>query len=264
MDDRAGMLTVLLADPGPLSRGALQVALDNEPDLRVVAAVGDGLQALARAEELQPRVAVLRTDLPPMGHVTLTELLVSHVPGCRVLVLTDADADPPLVLAVLEAGGSGFLTQQSGLADLVEAVRAVDRGEMRVPRRMLEHVFGHLVRARQEDDVLQRIARLTPRERQVLGLLAEGAGNERIAAVLHISPQTARTHIQKVIKKLDVHSRLEAVLLVTRHGLADDLRPDVIVATRTGTPGPPWSVRRSDDPPPAPTVSVTAAEPVTP
>jgi DNA-binding NarL/FixJ family response regulator len=235
---------VLLADPHPLFRGAFRVALESVPDLRVVAAVGDGLDALAEAERLHPDVALLRAGLPPCGEVTLTELITTHVPECRVLVLTDLE-DRDTLAAALEAGASGYLTEQSPLPELVDAVRVAHRGEMLVSSRMLEHVFGRLVRRRHEDDVARRIARLTPREREVLGLLAEGAGNAVIAEALLISPQTARTHIQKVIKKLEVHSRLEAVLLVTRPGLPDDFHQDpgrhprpVITAAPVVAPAP--------------------------
>jgi two-component system, NarL family, nitrate/nitrite response regulator NarL len=257
MTNRTDVVRVLLADPHPLFRSAFRVALESMPDLRVVAAVGDGLAALAEAEDLRPDVALVRAGLPPCGEVTLTELITTHVPECRVVVLAETE-DRDTLAAVLEAGGSGYLTDQSPLPELVDAVRSANRGEMLVPSRMLEHVFGRLVRRRHEDDVARRIARLTPREREVLGLLAEGAGNAIIAEALLISPQTARTHIQKVIKKLEVHSRLEAVLLVTRPGLPDDLRRDhgwsqrQVMAAATPTPTPTI---------PPPTPAITAATP---
>ena len=108
-------------------------------------------------------------------------------------------------------------------------MRALHRGEMLVPPRMLGNVFAQLIWHRKEhENVARKVARLTPREREVLWLLAEGSGNEAIGNALHISPQTARTHIQRVIKKLGVHSRLEAAVLVTQNGPFDEHRADLM------------------------------------
>jgi two-component system, NarL family, nitrate/nitrite response regulator NarL len=217
---------VLLADEQLMFREAIRVALENETDMHVVADVADGLTAVAEAERLSPDVALLQANLPQCNGAAVAKLLKIRLPDCKALVLSHAE-DQEMLAACLEAGATGYLTRQSSLRELVDAVRGVHGGEMLVPSRMLSAAFAKLLWHRKEyDDVARRIARLTPREREVLRLLAEGGGNEAIGNALLISPQTARTHIQKVIKKLGVHSRLEAALLVTQNGVFDELRVD--------------------------------------
>jgi DNA-binding NarL/FixJ family response regulator len=230
-------IRVLLADEQLMFREAIRCALDAEADLQVVADVGDGLTTVAEAERLAPDVAVLQANLPHCNGAAAAKLLKMRLPDCKALILSDAE-DQETLAACLEAGATGYLTRQASLRELVDAVRAVHRGEMLVPSRLLSTVLAKLLLHRKEhDDVTRRVNRLTPRERDVLWLLAEGAGNEEIGNALVISPQTARTHIQNVIKKLGVHSRLEAALLVTQNGVIDDFRADLVPRpARNGDP----------------------------
>jgi DNA-binding NarL/FixJ family response regulator len=126
----------------------------------------------------------------------------------------------------LEAGAAGYMSRSSALSDLIDAARSLHRGEAVVPGPLLRSVLGRLVRRRRERDVaLRLLADQTPREREVLALLASGADNDGIALRLVISPETARTHIQRVLGKLGVHSRIEAASFVARTGLAEHLDP---------------------------------------
>jgi DNA-binding NarL/FixJ family response regulator len=221
------VVRILLADGRSLFREAVRVALDTEPDMHVVAEAVDGLHAVAEAERARPDVAVLQADLLNCDGAMTTSLIRASVPDCRVLLLADAE-DERVIGAVLEAGASGYLTRTAPLADLVVAVRSAHRGESLLSSALLGDLFAELThRRRQQDAAAHRVARLTRREREVLGLLVEGAGKDAVAQALLISPQTARTHIQKVIKKLGVHSQMEAALLVTRNGLFDRLRTDL-------------------------------------
>jgi DNA-binding NarL/FixJ family response regulator len=128
------------------------------------------------------------------------------------------------LIAGLESAATGFLTKDSPLAELIEAARLVHEGETLVPRRMLGTLLSQLIRRkREQDDAVRRLNRLTRRDREILGLLAGGADNHFIARELVISPETARTHIQKVLTKLGVHSRLEAAAFALQNGLMDDL-----------------------------------------
>jgi two-component system NarL family response regulator len=145
------------------------------------------------------------------------------VPSCRVLILA-GQADLRSLMDSLEAGADGYLTKDRPLADLVDAVRALGRGESVVPPTMLGKLIDRLLhRRREQDDAFRRLAQLSRREREVLALLAAGCDNNAIAQTLIISPQTARTHIQNVLKKLRVHSRLEAAAFVRRNRLLDEL-----------------------------------------
>ena len=218
--DRAGV-RVLLADAHSLFREALSSALAAEPDLAVVAEARDGLEAVAEAARSEPEVAVLDAELPNCDGVRATRLIRDRLPGCRVVVLA-AEEDHDTLADAVQAGASGYLTKASPLTDLVEAIRAVHRGDTLVPARMLGGLLGRLVNRRHEQSsAVRRMGRLTPREKEVLSLLAEGGDNDSIAQALVISPQTARTHIQNVLVKLGVHSRLEAAALAIQNGLLD-------------------------------------------
>ena len=214
-----GQVRILLADAHSLFREALSAALAGEPDLTVVAEARDGLEAVSEAARSNPEVAVLDADLPNCDGVRATRLIRDRVPECRVLVLA-ADEDQESLADAVHAGANAYLTKASPLTDLVEAIRSVHRGDTLVPAQMLGGLLDRLMRRRREqDEALRRISRLTPREKEVLTLLAEGGDNDSIAQTLVISPQTARTHIQNVLVKLGVHSRLEAAALAIQNGL---------------------------------------------
>lgn len=225
---------ILLADAQSLFRDAIRSVLEHEADLEVVEEAGDGVEAVTKAERIHPDVALLDANLPNCDGVRATRLIRERVPDCQVVVLTDEEDQASLLKAV-EAGASGYLTKGSPLTELMEATRAVARGETLIPGRMLGELLARLVQRRKEyDDALARLARLSRREREVLALLAEGGDNDSIAQALVISPQTARTHIQNVLRKLEVHSRLEAAAFVIQNGVQADL---VGVERRT-PPGP--------------------------
>jgi DNA-binding NarL/FixJ family response regulator len=214
---------ILLADGHSLFREALSTALAAEPDLLVVGEARDGLEAVAEAARTEPQVAVLDADLPNCDGVRAAALISDRLPDCRIVLLA-ADEDPDILASAIEAGASGYLTKASPLTELVDAIRSVHRGDTLVPSRMLGSLLERLIRRRQEhDEALRRLSRLTSREREVLTLLAQGGDNDSIAQVLVISPQTARTHIQNVLVKLGVHSRLEAAALAIQNGLVGEM-----------------------------------------
>ena len=214
---------VLLADGHSLFREALSTALAAEPDLVVVGEAPDGLEAVAEAARSEPQVAVLDADLPNGDGVRAAGLIRDRLPDCRIVLLA-ADEDPDVLASAVEAGASGYLTKASPLTELVEAIRSVHRGDTLVPARMLGSLLERLIRRRQEhDEAVRRLSRLTSREREVLTLLAQGGDNDSIAQTLVISPQTARTHIQNVLVKLAVHSRLEAAALAIQNGLLGEM-----------------------------------------
>jgi DNA-binding NarL/FixJ family response regulator len=216
-------IRVLLADQHALFREALRAIFDAEPDLLVVAEAGTGLQAVEEGGREEPDVAILDAGLEACDAIQVVGLLQERVPGCRLLILADGE-DQGTLAAAVEAGASGFHTKRAPLVELLEATRALSRGETVIPPRMLGALLSRLISHRHELDVAQeRLARLTRRERQVLALLAEGADNDAIARTLVISPQTARTHIQNILSKLEVHSRLEATAFVFWNGSLQSL-----------------------------------------
>lgn len=223
MSSEGQTVRILLADGHSLFREAVRSVLENEDDLSVVGEAGDGLQAVAEAERARPDVALIDAGLPNCDGIRATALIRDRVPSCRVLILATEDIEATLLQAV-EAGASGYLTKEAPLTELIEAARAIYRGETLIPKSMLGTLLGHLIRnRRQQDQAFRRVARLTRREREVLALLAAGSDNDGIGQALVISPQTARTHIQNVLYKLGVHSRLEAAAFVIQNGMEAEL-----------------------------------------
>jgi len=214
---------ILLADEQVLLREAMRVVLESQGDFEVVAEAKDGLQSVAEAERVKPDVAFLDAGLPNCDGVRAAAMIRERVPSCRTIILAPEE-DVKILIEGLEAGATGFLTKDSPLAELIEAARLVNEGETLVPRRMLGALLARLVRRRREQsEAMRRMSKLTRRERQILALLSGGADNHSIARELVISPETARTHIQKVLGKLGVHSRLEAAAFVTQNGVLDEL-----------------------------------------
>ena len=222
----ADTLRILIADEQALLREAVRTVLDAEDGLSVVAEAGNRYHAVREAERTRPHVAIIDAALPDTDGVRAGREIVAQVPGCRFVVLSPG-GDPTVLRDAIEAGAAGFVTTEAPLSDLIEAVRAVGRDEVVVPPTMLGALLHDLFeRRRQQDDAFDRISHLTDRELQVLRLLVGGADNDGIGHALGISPQTARTHVQKILAKLQVHSRLEAAALVTRDGILDQLGDD--------------------------------------
>ena len=214
---------ILLADEQSLFREAMRVVLESQDDLEVVAEAKDGLQSVAEAERTTPDVAFLDASLPNCDGVRAASIIRDRVPACRTIILSP-EQDVKTLIEGLEAGAAGFLTKDAPLVELLEAARLVHQGEMLVPKHMLGALLARLIhRKREQDEAMRRMARLTKRERQILALLSGGADNHAIARELVISPETARTHIQKVLGKLGVHSRLEAAAFVMQNEIIDDL-----------------------------------------
>ena len=217
------MLRVLLADEQSLFREAVRVVLSNQDDIEVVGEARDGIHAIAEAERLSPDVALLDAGLPNCDGIAATRRIAERVPTCRVIVVTGQE-DERVLIEALEAGASGYITKEFPLGHLIEAARTVHRGDLMVPPRMLSPLLKRLLqRRRGQETALSRVVSLTRREREVLALLAQGADNGGIAQRLVISPETARTHVQNVLGKLDVHSRLEAAAFVLQNRLDEEL-----------------------------------------
>ncbi|WP_255303573.1 MULTISPECIES: response regulator transcription factor [Georgenia] len=216
-------ITVLLADDQALLRMGFRLVLGAEEDIEVVGEAADGQAAVTLATALRPDVVLMDVRMPRLNGIEATEQIVASLPGCRVLILTTFDLDE-YAFAGLRAGASGFLLKDTPPETLVAAIRTVADGDAvvspRVTRRMLE-LFGERLPATSateppDDGVLSS---LTTREREVLGLVAEGLSNGEIAARLLVSEATVKTHVGKVLAKLDLRDRVQAVILAYDTGL---------------------------------------------
>jgi DNA-binding NarL/FixJ family response regulator len=219
-----GRVRILFASRQALFRQAVRAALDGESGFEVVMDTGDSAQALSGARRLRPEVAMIDEDLNGTDGMEIAREIKQFLPDCSVLVLS-GNGDHDGLLRAVEAGVNGYLKKESSLIELLSATRALQRGEMVVPPSMLRPLVDDLLRRRREkEDALRHLAKLTNREREVLSFLVTGADNDAIARELVISPETARTHIQHILAKLGVHSRLEAAAFVMRNRI-DEAQP---------------------------------------
>ena len=209
-------MSVLIGHPSPGVLDGMTLAL------RQCMQVGDVLCANSRercleiASEDRPQVTVIDVDLAPGEELALCEAVAQQ--GLRVVVVTRSDAVNHL--ALLEVGVRGIVLASDGLDDLMRAVRTVLDGNSYVPPHLLGTVLHELiVERRTREAAVDPMASLTPREREVLGLLGIGADHREIAARLVISPHTAKTHIHRLLGKLEVRSRVEAAALAVAHGI---------------------------------------------
>lgn len=221
--EQENRIRILLADEQSLFREAVRAVLESEHDLVVVGEASDGHQAVAATEETRPDIVLIDAGLPNSDGIRTTRTIQEKGLDSRVILLANEGSEE-LLIEALEAGASGFLTKASPLADLIDATRRVHHGEVLIPPRLLGPLLGRLIRRRREqEEAFRQIGKLTRREKEILALLTKGADHNAIAQALVISPGTARTHIQNVLGKLGVHSRLEAAAFVIRNGILEEL-----------------------------------------
>ncbi len=214
-----GPARLLLADDHAMVRRGLRLILDAEPDLRVVAEAGDGLEALQLVRRMEVDLAVLDVSMPRMTGLQATAELMAVRPSVRVLMLSMHENEQFLFEA-LKAGASGYVLKTAADRDLVEACRAALRGEpFLYPSAIAALVRDFLERAREGE--ASPADPLTPRELQVVKLVAEAHTNEQIAAVQHISAKTVERHRENLMAKLGMRDRVELTRYAIRRGLVE-------------------------------------------
>ena len=213
---------VVLGQPRRLLRDPLADGLATQPDIEVAARADDAASVLLQAERTEARVLLLSA--------AMRDVLLDICQGARRLpsrprtLFLDQAPDQDHLLEAIEAGVDGYTTGVGGLQGIADAIRVTARGESVVPPAMLGPLLRRLIQRRRDAaEAAERLSALTRREREVFGLLIDGQDHEGIAVTLVISPETARTHVQRILRKLDVHSRAEAVALAARSGMADQL-----------------------------------------
>ena len=216
-------VTVVLADDQALMRMGFRMVLDAEDGIEVIGEASDGASALAQARALRPDVILMDVRMPGMNGIDATAAITAQCPATKILILTTFDLDE-YAFAGLHAGASGFLLKDTRPAELAEAIRTVASGEAvvspRVTRRMLEMFASHLPdNSSRQIDEDPRIASLTPREKEILVLMAQGMSNSEIAERLVVSATTVKTHVGNILAKLDVRDRVQAVVVAYETGL---------------------------------------------
>ncbi|MFE0765478.1 response regulator [Streptomyces smyrnaeus] len=215
-------LRVLVVDDQSVVRAGFAAVIDDEPDLTVVGEAGDGAAAVALAERLAPDVVVMDVRMPGLDGIAATRILTGRQDPPRVLVLTTFDLDA-YVFDALRAGASGFLLKDVQAAELLNGIRVVAAGESvlapSATRRLIGHyaAAGQVPRAGRDAGIL---ALLTERERSVLTLVASGLNNAEIAGELGITVGTVKSHVNALLRKLELRDRVQATILAYDLGLA--------------------------------------------
>ena len=222
----AGPIRVLVVDDQELVRSGFCVILETADGIAVVGEAANGEAALAEAHARRPDVVLMDIRMPGMDGLEATRRLTGGGDGLtppKVVMLTTFDLDE-YVYEALRAGASGFLLKDSPRADLIAAVRAAAAGNALLAPTVTRRLISEFARQRPRADSsgTARLAALTPRETQVLRLVAEGLANKSIADRLAISERTARTHVSNMLAKLGLTSRTQAALLAVREGLVRD------------------------------------------
>jgi DNA-binding NarL/FixJ family response regulator len=213
------MIRVVIADDQGMVRAGFRSLLESEPDIEVVGDAADGEQAIAAVRRLRPDVVLMDIRMPGLDGLEATRRLVRDGTTARVLVLTTFDLDE-YVFDALRAGASGFLLKDATAEELASAVRLLAQGDAllapAVTRRVIE-AFGQL--PARDTAAVERLAELSPRELEVLRLLARGRSNAEIARELVVSEATAKTHVSNVLAKLRLRDRIQAVIFAYESGL---------------------------------------------
>lgn len=211
------MTTILLADDQELVRTGLRMILTVEDDLAVVGEAADGDEAVDLAAALRPDVVLMDIRMPGLDGIAATRRITATVPDVRVVMLTTFDRSQ-LVYDSLIAGASGFLLKDAPGQQLVSGVRAVARGEELLAPSITRRLIEEFTRAARTGPP-RGYDELTDRESEVLALVARGRSNAEIAAELYVSIQTVKTHVARVLSKLGLRDRVQAVVLAYEHGL---------------------------------------------
>lgn len=212
---------ILLADDHEVVRKGLRALLEAQPGWKVVAEAIDGREAVEKAKDMRPDIAIVDIGMPCLNGLEATRQIVKKAPHTRVLVLTMHDTNP-LIQQVIKAGARGYVLKSDVASDLVSAVEALCRDQTFFTSKVSQIILDRYVgRSEGMENSPDEDSPLTPREREVVQLLAEGKSSKEVASVLGISVKTAETHRINLMRKLDCHSVAEVVRYAVRNLIAE-------------------------------------------
>ncbi|MCD6706597.1 MAG: response regulator transcription factor [Thiobacillus sp.] len=211
-------IRILIVDDHTLFRSGIKALLQRQDDFEVVGEAGDGLEGLKRAKSLQPDVVLLDLHMPGIGGREAVKLLSEEVPACNVLLLTVSE-DAEDLIETIRAGARGYLLKNIETDFLLNAIRSAARGESVVSPQMTGKLMMGVRMGKegvaQEDDR----EKLSPREKDIIALLAKGVSNKEMAHTLNVAESTIKIHVQNILKKLHLTSRVQAAVYAVEHGL---------------------------------------------
>ena len=214
------MIRTLVVDDQALVRGGLRAMLEAHDDIEVVGEAGDGADAVEQARLRRPDVVLMDIRMPRMDGIEATRRLSAGPQPPRVLILTTFDVDE-YVYEAMRAGAAGFLLKDTAPAKLADGVRTIAAGEALLAPAITRRLIEHYVRRPGPADHGERFAELTPRELDILRHVARGLSNGEIASLLFLSEATVKTHVTRILGKLGLRGRVQAVVLAYESGLVE-------------------------------------------
>ena len=213
-------LRVMVVDDHALFRRGLEMVLQQEPDIELVGEASDGAEAVEKAPELMPDVILMDVRMPRRSGIEAAGLIRDQLPHAKILMLTISDEEADLYEAI-KAGASGYLLKEIPIEEVADAIRSVWAGQSRISPSMASKLLSEFAAISKASDERPQMPapRLTDREMEVLRLVAQGLNNRDIAKELFISENTVKNHVRSIHEKLQVHSRMEAVVRARRDGL---------------------------------------------
>jgi DNA-binding NarL/FixJ family response regulator len=217
-------VNLLIADDHSVVRAGLRALLERQGRFRVIAEASTGEEAIAKAQELHPDVAVLDIRMPGVSGIEACRQIVATVPNCRVIILTSY-AEDELLFAAIQAGASGYVLKRIGDNELISAVDRVSRGEGMLDPSMTSAVFNQMKKAGEAQNAAAFSA-LTTQELSVLALLSDGLTNRQIAMKMFLGEGTVRNYVSSILSKINVANRAEAAAYAVKHNIRELVPPD--------------------------------------
>lgn len=220
------MIRLVVADDVPVFREMVVCALELEDDLEVVGQASNGADAVEACRQHQPDVIILDVEMPRMNGVEATRQIVASCPKTRVVILT-AFEDDGLILQLIQAGATGYLLKESKTNEVIRAIRTAYGGESLIDPKVAQKMMRMMMGMAQPVAVpkggsADKLEQLTSREREVLREIGRGRNNKELAEICQIGGNTVKTHVARIMQKLDVRDRVELVLLAVQAGLVEE------------------------------------------
>ena len=216
---------VLIVDDDDLMRAGLESVLSSDPSIELVGEAADGAAGVAAARKLRPDVVLMDVRMPGLDGIAATRELTAAVPDTKVVILTTFE-DDDYIFSGLEAGAAGFLLKRTRPEELIKAIHTIADGDSLLSPSVTSRVITRMTREPVQDEhALKQIDHLTPREQEVLVLIGQGLSNGEIASQLVVEESTVKTHVKRILQKLALRDRVQAVILAYESGIVRRHRP---------------------------------------